>query len=88
MASGTMKVFNIKYKDVRFPSVSTGSGGYVKIDSYIPSDMNNFLFAMVKDCASATSGDLAVNVTCDGRYLFSAGGHTFTNLDIRYYYTD
>jgi hypothetical protein len=88
MASGTMKVFNIKYKDVTIPSVTTTSGGYTRIDNYFPSGMNNFLFAMIIDMDSATSGDMAVNVSCNGTYIYAAASRTFTNLKIRYFYTD
>ena len=77
----------IKYKDVTFTSLSMSVNGYADIRGYVPSGMNNFLFAVLWDYGSTSSAD-ALGVNALGTYVFGTANSTISRLEIRYFYTD
>lgn len=77
----------IKYKDVTFTSLSITGYGYADIREYVPSGMNNFLFAVLWDFGSTSSAD-ALGVNAIGTYVFGTANSTISRLEIRYFYTD
>ena len=77
----------IKYKDVTFTSLTMSANGYADIREYVPSGMNNFLFAVLWDFGSTSSAD-ALGVNAIGTYVFGTANSTISRLEIRYFYTD
>jgi len=77
----------IKYKDVTFTSLSISAQGYADVRGYVPSGMNNFLFALLWDFGSTSSSD-ALGINAAGTYVFGTANSTISRLELRYYYTD
>jgi hypothetical protein len=77
----------IKYKEVPISSITLTANGYADISSYMPSGMNNFLFAILYDYANTSTKD-ALGVIGAGTYLFGTANATITNIVLRYYYFD
>jgi hypothetical protein len=77
----------IKYKDVVFGMLTVGAGGYFYIGDYKPTDMNNFLFALLHHYG-LNSANGAIGVNSDASYFFATANSTTDNVTIRYYYTD
>lgn len=77
----------IKSKRVRIDDIVMGAYGFLSIESYVPSGMNHFLFALMWQFGqmSPTGG---LGVTSDGRYIFGPANATVTYIIIDYYYTD
>ena len=77
----------IKYKAVSIPSITLTANGYADISNYMPSGMNNFLFAILYNYGNVSTKD-ALGVIGAGTYLFGTANATITNVVLRYYYFD
>ena len=77
----------IKYKAVSISSITLTANGYADISSYMPSGMNNFLFAILYDYGNTSTKD-ALGVIGAGTYLFGTANATITDIVLRYYYFD
>lgn len=77
----------IKYKEVRTNAITINQGGWTDISSYMPSGMNNFLFALMYNFGTVSNGT-AITISSNGLYASGSEYATVNYLVIRYYYTD
>ena len=78
----------LKVKAVNIPETLTlNADGYLNVQSYMPADMNHFLFAMIGTWSS-NYPKVAFTIMADGRYLVGTSGAQIAGLQIRYFYTD
>lgn len=85
--SAIRDALTIKSKTVHITNLTFLSSGFVNINSYKPSGMNNFLFATIWTMGTVSTHD-AVTLTANGTYLLGTGGATLDSIDIAYFYTD
>ena len=77
----------IKYKEVRTNAITINQGGWTDISTYMPSGMNNFLFALMYNFGTVSNGT-AITIASNGLYACGSEYATVNYLVIRYYYTD
>jgi hypothetical protein len=77
----------IKYKEVSISNIALNNQGFTDLASYVPSGMNNFMFALLYGWGS-TSTNTPIAIETNGRWLWGEPSSSANNVKIRYYYTD
>lgn len=79
----------IKYKDLVLESFTTNNKGIYDLRQLVPTGMNNVLFALMLHITSTSASVELCQVYGDGKYFMGyAPNTTYSNVTIRYYYTD
>ena len=77
----------IKIRISYIASITLLSEGYADVRSYKPANMNNFLFAILRDYGVVSTKD-AIGIESNGNYIRGTAGAVCNNINIMYFYTD